>query len=308
MILVTGANGFVGKVLVRHLLENDHPVRALLRPAERSPSLPKSLPMEAALSSITNERGLRAAVAGVETIYHLVGLEWHGVQADLSMEIDGARTLLGAAEEAGVKRIVYLSHLGAERASAFPVLKAKGIVEELIRRSPIEHTIIRSGLVFGPGDHFTTSLAKLMAVYPFFFFLPSPGNTLLQPIWVEDLATILTWLLDKDDLIDQTVEVGGPEFLSIEEIARSVMERAGMRRWIVDLRPSTLRMIAVALEYLYPAFPHSVYWLDYLTNDRTCEIDSVSRLFGLLPERFHNHLDYLEGQRWGRMARQDLHR
>jgi NADH dehydrogenase len=306
MILVTGGTGFIGQALIRHLLTDGHRVRSLLRPSGETPDLPKGLPVEAVLSNIEDRRGLRAAVVGVETIYHLVGVEWQGVQANLATEINGTRTLLEVAQEAGVQRIVYLSHLGAERGSAFPVLKVKGIVEEIIRRSGMPYTIVRSGLVFGENDHFTTGMAKLMAAYPFFFFLPYPGNTLIQPIWVEDLATILSWLLETEELRQQVVEVGGPEFLTIEQVTREVMKAAGMHRRLVIIRPSYLRMVAVLMEYLFPGFPHSVYWLDYLANDRTCAIDGVSRLFGLLPARFTSQLDYLKGVRWGKQARQGL--
>jgi NADH dehydrogenase len=264
--------------------------------------------VQAAISNIEDERSLRAAMAGVDTIYHLVGVEWQGVGGDLSVEIEGIRTLINVAHEAGVSRIVYLSYLGADRASAYPVMKVKGIVEEYIRRSGMTYTILRSGLVFGENDHFTTALAKLMGVYPFLFFVPSPGNALVQPLWVEDLATILTWLLDKNDLNNETVEIGGPEFLTIEQVVQQVMVAAGMHRRIVHLRPSTLRIVAVGLEYLFPKFPTSIYWLDYLANDRACDIDSVSRIFGLLPTRFSSHLEHLSGKRWGRLARQSMRR
>ncbi len=308
MILVTGATGFIGQALIRHLLEDERQVRALIRPSTDSPGLPTGLPVQAAISNIEDERSLRAAMAGVDTVYHLVGVEWQGVGGDLSVEIEGIRTLINVAHEAGVSRIVYLSHLGADRASAYPVMKVKGIVEEYIRRSGITYTILRSGLVFGENDHFTTAMAKLMGVYPFLFFVPSPGNALVQPLWVEDLATIMTWLLDKDDLDNETVEIGGPEFLTIEQVVQQVMVAAGMHRRIVHLRPSTLRIVAVSMEYLFPKFPTSIYWLDYLANDRACDIDSVSRIFGLLPTRFSSHLDHLSGRRWGRLARQSMRR
>ncbi len=307
MILVTGGTGFIGQALIRHLLEDGREIRTLLRPSSQTPELPKGLPVEVALSNVNDERSLRSALADVDTIYHLVGGEWLGVQEDLAMlEIEGTKTLLQVAEKTGVQRIVYMSHLGADRASAYPVMKVKGIVEEFIRRSGITYTILRSGLVFGEDDHFTTALAKLMAVYPLIFFLPSPAKTLIQPLWVEDLATILTWLLEAEEMNDQTVEIGGPEYLSIEEVVKEVMRVTSLSRTLVELRPSYLRFVAVTLEYLYPAFPHSVYWLDYLANDRTCDIDSVSRMFGLLPARMAGHLNYLEDKNWGKIARQEL--
>jgi hypothetical protein len=57
---------------------------------------------------------------------------------------------------------------------------------------------------------------------------------------------------------------------------------------------------------MFPAFPHSIYWLDYLATDRTCEIDSVSRIFGLLPVQLSQQLDYVKGQNWRRLAQADM--
>ena len=306
MILVTGGTGFIGQTLIRHLLQEGHQVRTLLRPSRVTPDLPKGLPVEVSLSSILDERSLRVAVAGVDTVYHLVGAEWRGAGTNLSeIEIQGTRTLLEVAEQAGVRRIVYISHLDADRASAFPMIKVKGIVEEFIRRSSMEHTIIRTGLVFGENDHFTTGLAKLMAVYPLLFFLPGMGDAYLQPLWVEDLATCLTWLLERDDLVNMTLEIGGPEFLTIHQVAEAVMGAVGINRFLVHMRPSYMRIMALLLEYLFPNFPQSVVWIDYLANDRITDIDSVSRYFGLLPARMTTSLDYLKGKKWGKIAREE---
>ena len=123
MILVTGGTGFIEQALIRHLVDDGREVRTLLRPSKKTPELPRQVRVEVAISSIFDERSLRAAVSGVETIFHLVGVEWQGVRGDLvQVEIEGTKTLLRVAEEAGVKRIVYLSHLGANRASAYTVI------------------------------------------------------------------------------------------------------------------------------------------------------------------------------------------
>ncbi|MBN1373251.1 MAG: NAD(P)H-binding protein [Anaerolineaceae bacterium] len=294
MILVTGGTGFIGQVLVRQLVAAGHPVRILLRPSKTSPRLPKGIPVEAAVCSLKDERGLRAAMKGVEGVYHLAGAEQRGSQADLQgVDIEGSRMVSKVAAEAGVKRLVYLSHLGADRASAYPVLKAKGIAERLITQSGVAYSILRSALVFGPGDHFTTRLARLFKMTPFVFLMPGEGHSMLQPIWIEDLVMALTLSLDESVVENRTLSIGGPEFLSFREISEQVAQAAGVKKPLVPMSPAYLRILAVWMEHSMRNFPMSIFWQDYLAADRTCELDTLPRLFGLLPERFGRQLDYL---------------
>jgi NADH dehydrogenase len=296
MILVTGGTGFIGQALIRHLVEERRSVRTLIRPSSKSPDLPPGVPIKAAISSITDERNLRAALVGVDTVFHLVGGEWLGARADLhEIEIEGVRNLVRTAKDAGVQRIFYLSHLGADRASAYPVLQAKGIAEQHIRRSGIDYTILRSALIFGPRDHFTTAIARLLRFFPFYFPLPGSGDSLVQPIWIEDLVTCLIWSLDKQDSRNQIYEIGGPEYLSINQVVQEIMSVIGLKRRMLPVRPSYMRIANLFLEYFLPHLPISAHWLDYFAMNRTCAIDSIPRQFGLLPVHFSHHLDYLSG-------------
>jgi nucleoside-diphosphate-sugar epimerase len=131
MILVTGATGFIGRALIRQLAEAGHPLRALLRPSPRSPRLPVGVPVQAAVVSLTDAR-----MSDVDVIFHLASAESQGRNANLfAADIQGTLALTQAAAEAGVRRIIYVSHVGASRASGYPAFKAKGIAEEHIRRT-----------------------------------------------------------------------------------------------------------------------------------------------------------------------------
>lgn len=309
MILVIGGTGFIGRALVRHLVENGYPVRLLIHPSPQSPNLPTGIPVEVAVSSLSDERGLRSAMVDVTTVYHLATAEWQGVRASLlENDIQGTQFIAQAAANSNVKQLFYLSHLGADRASAYPIFKAKAIAEEAIRRSGVNYTIIRSGIVFGPEDHFTTGLARMLSFAPFFFLVPGDGHTLLQPLWVEDLATALTWALEDPNLGDQTISIGGPEFLSFNEIVTTIMEAIGKRRQLLYLHPPYLRALTVFLEHIFPGLPATVYWLDYLAANRTCSLDTIPRTFNLMPSRFSHRLDYLHGQAWPIALRRSLAR
>jgi uncharacterized protein YbjT (DUF2867 family) len=300
-ILVTGGTGFIGQALVRHLAEAGHQVRILLRASSRSPNLPRSVPVEVTVSGLDDERGLRAAMVGVDTVYHLAGSEWRGVYASLvEIDIQGTQNVVAAAIDARVKRFFFVSHLGADRASAYPVLKAKAIAEEFIRRSGIEYTILRTAIVFGRNDGFTTGLAQLLSTLPRVFLVPGDGESLLQPLWVEDLATCLTWALDDERTLNQMYEIGGPEYLTFNQIILTIMEVLGIQRRIIHLRQPYLRAITVMLENMLPSTPVSVYWLDYLATNRAGALDAIPRLFNLMPSRMSQRLAYLEDQNWRR--------
>jgi len=301
MILVTGGTGFVGRLLVRQLVERGHKVRLLLRPSKKTPNVPLSVPVEVAVTSLNDDRGLRAALRGVEVVFHLAGGEKQGARVDLEkVDIDGTRVLAQAAANARIDRFFYLSHLGADRASAYPLLKAKGIAEEYIRDSGVPHTILRSSILFGPNDGFTTGLALLIHASPGFLPLPGRGRTLLQPLWIEDLVTCILWSLDDPEKINQVLEVGGSEYLSLEQIAFILMDVINKHRLLVAWPIPYLRAVTVLAEHTFPGFPSSVFWLDYLAVNRTCSVDSVPRLFGLMPARFSTRLDHLRGIHWNK--------
>lgn len=301
MILVTGGTGFIGNVLIRHLSNLGYPIKLLVRPSRQTPNLPRGIPLEIAVASLSDARGLRAAMKDVEVVFHLASAESLGRRAQLNeVDIRGTEAVVRAAAQAHVDRFVYISHLGADRASAYPLLKAKGIAEHYVRESGLPYTVFRSALAYGESDHFTNGLAFLLKVSPGLVLLPDDGSALLQPIWVEDLVTTLTWALDMPETLNETIEIGGPEYLSFRQISELVAKTISIKRAYVNTSPIFLNILTEFIEILMPAFPTSVFWLDYLATNRTASLDVLPSRFDLLPAKMSQRLGYLEGKRFRR--------
>lgn len=299
MILVTGATGFIGRALVRHLSEAGMQVRVLLRSSPTSPRLPRGVPVEVAVASLNDERAIRAALRGVDQIYHLATAGTEGPGGNLMRtDIEGTRILAQAAASADIERLIFLSHLGADRASAFPIQKSKGIAEDHIRKSGVPYTIIRSSVVFGPEDRFTNNLARLLRTAPGMFPIPNDGRILLQPLWVEDLVTCMLWALQNPEMANQTVEIGGGEYFTLRQVLEKLMTVVNARRLLVQLPIPWMRALLVLLGSFIPNFNVSTYWLDYVAVNRTCPVDNMPRIFGLMPARFSYRLDYLARKPW----------
>jgi len=300
MLLVTGGTTFIGRAVLRKIANDGGRVRTLIEPSRMSPTLPRGVEVDVALSGLGDTRGIRASMVGVKTLIHLAGARLASDSADpRELDVAAAQNLAEAAADAGVEHIIMLSMLGADRSSAYPLLQAKAHAEDPIRSSGVPSTILRSTILFGEGDAFTTGIAKLAAVSPVLFPIPSDGSTVLQPLWVDDLATCIEWILVDPGKYDQTYEIGGPEYLTYREIVNIVLRQASIMRIPLPMRPPTLRLLARITASILPRSFISRHWTDYLAVNRTTDLNTLPEVFGLAPRRFEDHIGYLSGKNWG---------
>lgn len=300
MILVTGGTGFIGRHLVQQLIDQRYPVRCLLteRRQQRVPWDKRHVQIVS--GSILDEEALFRAVTGVHVIFHLENAQWWGRPRDLErIELEGTRNLIAAARAARVGRIITLSHLGAAPSAAYPLLRYKGMVEEAVRLSGLAYTIVRSGIIFGEEDAFVNHLAMQLQATPLFFLMPGRGEVVLNPIYVDDVVAALVASLDNIDTVDATLEIGGPEYMTLSDLVRTVMRVSGLRRVIVPIPPYALRWLLAIYSRILPRSLMTPQWLDILATNRTARLGNMFDHFGIRPRRFEDTLvTYMRGRRY----------
>jgi len=250
VILLTGATGFVGGHVVRALRGSDRSVRCLVRRQDRAQGL-TALGCELAPGDVTDAASIRSAVEGVETVVHLVAIRQGKREAFERTMVEGTRSLLAAAKEAGVTRFVHMSALGTSEESKdlVPYYGAKWQEELDVEASELPYVIFRPSFVFaGDGGILPTfrKLAKLAPVTP----ITGPGTQRIQPIWADDLAAFFDRAIDLDTATGRVFELGGPDVVSWNEFWERLKQALGVRRPSVHMPMGFMRLNALVTERL----------------------------------------------------------
>jgi len=302
MILITGASGFIGRHLVQAFMAQGLPCRVYL-PEWRQKRLPwdnsHTNAPQIISGTILNEETLFQAVSGVHTIIHLESALWWGRLRDLErIEVAGTRQLVTAARSARVGRILYLSQIGASPSSAYILHRIKGQAEDIVRSSGLAYTILRPGLVYGPGDAFIDHIAMMFSVNPFLFAMPGEGEVILHPLYIEDLVRAVLVSLESLDVLDRTIEFGGMEVITLADLLQTIMRVTNMQRLVLPLPPYLLRFITRFYNLLLPRTLMTPQWLDILATNRVAKLSNTYDYFGFQPRRLEDTLlSYLPGQR-----------
>jgi uncharacterized protein YbjT (DUF2867 family) len=234
-VAVTGGTGFVGRYLARALLSDRHEVVLIARGVDkRDPSILGTGATFVAAST-DDADSLRHAFAGCEAVAHFAGINRElGAQTYERVHVRGTRAVVDAAKSAGVRKIIYLSFLRARPSCGSAYHESKWAAEELVRASGIDYTVLKSGVIYGRGDHLLDHVSRALYTFPFF---PLVGlrPTRLRPVFVGDVVRIARAALEDPRLERRTVAVLGPEELGAEVAIRRIAAAAGRNVRIVSM-------------------------------------------------------------------------
>ena len=281
-VLVAGGTGFLGRAFVRGLHGRGARVALLTRNPARARSI--GLPAEYVEGDVRRPATLSRAMDAVDAAILSVQFPGYPVEAPARgrtfMEVDarGTAALAEAAVEAGVRKLVYLSGVGADPGSARTWYRAKGLAEASVRDSGLEHVIVRPSWVYGPEDRSLNRFIALIRGIPFVFPQLGDGAGRITPIHVDDLADLVCEATLGSAGDGLTLEAGGPEILSLDDVVRTAMTALGRRRAILHIPEGLIKLAAACAERL-PGQILSRDAVDFATQDGIADSDLARRRF-----------------------------
>jgi NADH dehydrogenase len=295
MILVTGATGFIGQQLVKQLVDAQYPVCGLIRSSPRERAFAPGVRIHVVVGDLNDLPALRVALYHVTHVIHLAGI-WEETARDTfeATNIQGTQHVIDAMHEVGVKRLITISSLGAHTHSAFPYMRIKAQVDDLVEASGLDYTILESSAVYGPGDDWTETIDLALRRFPFFFPIPGTGRVRLQPLHVSDLARCLLACIADDKASRKTYSVGGPQHLTYDDLVNTLMQATHHTHRKRYLRPaSAVRWSNFMRGFIGGRSLYTNTQIDLLSIDRTTNLDAISFQFGFTPIRLAQALSYL---------------
>ncbi|HET7457759.1 MAG TPA: complex I NDUFA9 subunit family protein, partial [Gemmatimonadaceae bacterium] len=216
-IFVTGGTGVVGQAAVTALVEAGHEVRLFSRHAdEEVRAWPRGV--EARAGSVADPADLRGAADGCDVVLHLVAVvrESPPEATFEKVNVEGTRNVVAEAERAGVRRLVYVSSLGADRGKS-EYHRSKKAGEEIARRFSREWVVVRPGNVYGPGDEVISLLLKMIRILPAVPVIDG-GEHEFQPVWVGDVAQALVGAVERPDVVGQSFDMTGADLTCMNDL------------------------------------------------------------------------------------------
>jgi uncharacterized protein YbjT (DUF2867 family) len=290
MDLVTGATGYVGGRLVRRLLEDGRPVRALARePA----GLGRLEGVEAVSGDLLSGDGIAAALEGVETAYYLVHSMEPAPDEDFAArDREAAENFGRAAREVGVQRIVYLGGI-APAGAVSRHLRSRLEVEQILLEAVPGSTALRASIVIGAGS---SSFRVLVRLVERLRVLPMPGwrRHRTRPIDERDVLQYLARTPSVPGAAGRSLDIAGPDLLSYGAMIERIAELMGVGRLALAVRgshtpPASAVVAAVTgqpLELVRPL-------MESLESDMLPREPLLApRLYGLRPRPFGRAVEH----------------
>ena len=277
---------------MRELLERGHVVRCLVHTPGRERMFPHR-DVEVQYGSISDPTALKNAFYDAESVIHLVGvIRPTRLNSFDDVHREGTANVLAAAKQAGANHFLHVSVIGAANDQTYPYLYTKWLGEQEVVKSGMHFTIFRPSMLFGEGDEFLNPLAGIIRLFPIVPVIGS-GKNRLHPLAADDLARCIAITLGREDLKGRTIDLGGAERLSYNELVTEVAKAMGKRRLRFHLPVWLMRSVAAVSQGIMPRQPITTDQIKMLGIRSVAEMGEVERVFGFTPQSLEGNIDFV---------------
>ncbi len=294
MILITGATGYIGRHLVPRLIQQGERPRCLVRDVKRAAALLPAGQVEFAQGDTTQAATLAAALQGVDTVVHAAFITADHKQSSgnhyYETNVQGTANLIKAAQAASVTRIIEMSGLGTRPDKPGTYMQGRYQAEHMLKESGLDWTIIQPSVLFGKDAPFIKGLADLIRTSPVVPLIGG-GKMLFQPIYVEDVVTVVLKVLQEPERTNhKTFTIGGPEYYTFTQIIDALLHAMHKNRIKAPAPLPLVGIGAAVMEAVLPRPPLTKAAMTLFTFDNVTDINAVERDFGFAPMAFSKFL------------------
>jgi uncharacterized protein YbjT (DUF2867 family) len=289
---VFGGTGFVGRRVVRHLHEVGTKVRIVSRHQGRA----EDDGIERIAGDAHDERCVEAALAGADGAVNAISLYVErGSDTFHSVHVEAAGKIARAARQAGIRRFVHISGIGANTASPSTYIRSRGEGETAVQTAFPDAVIVRPAVMFAADDAFLTTILRLLRslpAYPIF----GDGRTRLQPVHADNVAAAIAQILRQSQKPYPVYELAGPRVYSYEELLRAIGRIARLRPVLMRIPFALWHPLAGLAERL-PKPPLTRNQVELMQIDTTAsERLPGFRSLGISPRSLEDELEAILGR------------
>ncbi len=240
-VVITGALSYTGRYATRLLLSRGHKVRTLTYHPERENPFGEAVQVFA--YNFDHPDQLSDSLRGASTLINTYWVRFPHGTSTFETAVQNTRTLISAAKNAGVRRIVHVSIANPSLQSALGYYKGKAQLEQAVFDSGLSYSILRPTVIFGLEDILINNIAWFVRRFPV-FGIPGDGNYRIRPIYVEDMAQLIADAVDKPG--NSVLDAVGPETFSFEELVKLIAAQVGRSVRLVHL-PTPLAYVSTLM-------------------------------------------------------------